>query len=116
MPIAAPSSASTARAAGSGASWRTSSGWPASTPCAARPDAEPVDVGVMASATADRFGVVAEARGLTLAVEVAPGDHVVAIPPDWLDRLLGVLVDNACKFAPDGSTVRIAVGDRGGRG
>jgi signal transduction histidine kinase len=69
----------------------------------------------MASATADRFGVVAEARGLTLAVEATPGDHVVAIPPDWLDRLLGVLVDNACKFAPDGSTVRIAVATEAGR-
>jgi signal transduction histidine kinase len=79
------------------------------------PDAEPVDVGVMASATADRFGVVAEARGLAIVVEVAPGDHVVAIPPDWLDRLLGVLVDNACKFAPDGTTVRIGVGGEGGR-
>jgi signal transduction histidine kinase len=79
------------------------------------PDAEPVDVGVMASATADRFGVVAEARGLTLSVASAPGDHVVAIPPEWLDRLLGVLVDNACKFAPDGSTVRIAVGADAGR-
>ena len=69
----------------------------------------------MASATADRFGVVAEARGLTIVVEAAPGDHVVAIPPDWLDRLLGVLVDNACKFAPDGSTVRVAVGGEAGR-
>ena len=79
------------------------------------PDAEPVDVGVMATATADRFGVVAEAHGLTLALETAPGNHVVAIPPDWLDRLLGVLVDNACKFAPDGSTVRIAVAAEPGR-
>ena len=79
------------------------------------PDAEPVDVSVMAAATADRFGVVAETRGLTIAVASAPGDHIVAIPPDWLDRLLGVLVDNACKFAPDGSTVRIAVAGEAGR-
>jgi signal transduction histidine kinase len=78
------------------------------------PDAEPVDVGVMARATADRFGVVAESRRLTLTVEVPPGDHIVAIPPDWLDRLLGVLVDNACKYAPEGSAVRVAVaGDAG---
>ena len=79
------------------------------------PDAEPVDVGVMAAATADRFGVVAEARGITITVASAPGDHVVAIPPEWLDRLLGVLVDNACKFAPDGSPVRISVGGEAGR-
>jgi signal transduction histidine kinase len=78
------------------------------------PDAEPVDVGVMASATADRFGVIAEARGQAIVVEISPGDHVVTIPPDWLDRLLGVLVDNACKFAPDDGSVRIAVyGDAG---
>ena len=79
------------------------------------PDAEPVDVGVMASTTAERFAVVAEARGLRLAVDAAPGSHVVAIPPDWLDRLLGVLVDNACKFGPQGSAVRIVVGGEAGR-
>ena len=69
----------------------------------------------MATATADRFGVVAEARGLALTVEAAPGSHVVTIPPDWLDRLLGVLVDNACKFTPDRGAVRILVGGEGGR-
>ena len=79
------------------------------------PDAEPVDVGVMAAATADRFGVVAEARGLAITVEATPGDHVVAIPPDWLDRLLGVLVDNACKYSPDGGAVNILVGSEAGR-
>ena len=73
------------------------------------PDAEPVDVGIMASAAADRFGVVAEAKSLAIVIDVAPGDPVVAIPPEWLDRLLGVLLDNACKFAPEGSTVRVAV-------
>ncbi len=79
------------------------------------PDAEPVDVGVMAAATVDRFGVVAEGRSLDLAVRAAPGSHVVAIPPDWLDRLLGVLVDNACKFTPDGGAVRVAVSGDGNR-
>jgi signal transduction histidine kinase len=79
------------------------------------PNAEPVDVGVLARATADRFAIVAEARHLALTVDVAAGDHVIAIPPDWLDRLLGVLVDNACKYAPDGSAVRISVVDESGR-
>jgi two-component system sensor histidine kinase CiaH len=79
------------------------------------PDAEPVDAGVMAEATADRFAVVAETRHLDLAVEVAPGSHVVSMPPEWLDRLLGVLVDNACKYSPDGGAVRVHVGDEAGR-
>ncbi len=79
------------------------------------PTAEPVDVSVLAEATADRFAVRAEARHLSLTVAVEPGDHVVAIPTDWLDRLLGVLADNACKYAPDGGSVRIAIGSEGGR-
>jgi len=73
------------------------------------PNVEPVDLGVLAAQTADRFGVVAEARHLRLDVRV-PGDSlVVNAPPEWLDRLLGVLLDNACKYAPDGGTVVVSV-------
>jgi two-component system sensor histidine kinase CiaH len=79
------------------------------------PNAEPVDVGVLATATADRFGAVAEARQLTLAVEPAAPNSVISVPPEWLDRLLGVLLDNACKFSAEGGTVRIAVTSEGGR-
>jgi signal transduction histidine kinase len=79
------------------------------------PGAEPVDVGVLAAQTVDRFGVVAETHRLDLAVEVDGGGHVVSAPPEWLDRLLGVLVDNACKYTPDGGTVRVRVGDDAGR-
>ena len=37
------------------------------------------------------------------------------VPPEWLDRLLGVLLDNACKYAPAGSTVVVAVKTDAGR-
>jgi signal transduction histidine kinase len=40
---------------------------------------------------------------------------VVSAPPEWLDRLVGVLLDNACKYSPDGGTVRLAVGGDGSR-
>jgi signal transduction histidine kinase len=79
------------------------------------PNAEPVDVGVLATATVDRFRPVAEARGLALQLHVEPGDHIVAMPPEWLDRLLGVLLDNACKYAPTGSAVIVAVANDAGR-
>jgi len=79
------------------------------------PDAEPIDVGVLATATVDRFRPVAEARGLDLQVQVEPGGHIVSMPPEWLDRLLGVLLDNACKYAPGATTVIVAVGTDGGR-
>jgi len=73
------------------------------------PNAEPVDLGVLARQAADRFGIVAEARHLTLTVVAAPGTNVVAAPPEWLDRLLGVLLDNACRYAPEGGAVTVAV-------
>jgi signal transduction histidine kinase len=79
------------------------------------PNAEPVDLGVLAAATADRFGVVAEARRLRLDVLASPDSMVVTAPPEWLDRLLGVLLDNACKYSPEGGTVSVEVGIEGGR-
>ena len=79
------------------------------------PNAEPVDVGVLATATADRFGAVAEARNLKLVVEASPSDSVINVPPEWLDRLLGVLLDNACKFSAAGGTVNVGVTSDNGR-
>jgi len=75
----------------------------------APPNAEPVDVGVLAAQTADRFGVVAEARHLHLDVRVPGESLIINAPPEWLDRLLGVLLDNACKYSPDGATVTVSV-------
>jgi signal transduction histidine kinase len=40
---------------------------------------------------------------------------VVSAPPDWLDRLLGVLLDNACKYSPEGGNVRVTVRTDGSR-
>jgi signal transduction histidine kinase len=73
------------------------------------PNVEPVDLGVLAAQTADRFGVVAEARHLQLDVRVPDDSLIVNAPPEWLDRLLGVLLDNACKYSPEGGTVTVSV-------
>jgi signal transduction histidine kinase len=80
-----------------------------------RPDAEPVDVGVLAAQTVDRFRIVAEARHLELNVHATSGTNIVTVPPEWLDRLLGVLLDNACKYSPEGGSVSVAVVSEGGR-
>lgn len=73
------------------------------------PDVEPVDLGIVAARAVDRFGPIAERRRLTLAFH-GPADHsVVAAPVDWLDRLLGVLLDNACKYAPEGGRIDVTV-------
>jgi two-component system, OmpR family, sensor histidine kinase CiaH len=80
-----------------------------------RPDAEPVDVGVLAAQTVDRFAIVAEAHHLHLDVHAGAGTNIVTVPPEWLDRLLGVLLDNACKYSPEGGSVSVAVVSESGR-
>jgi signal transduction histidine kinase len=74
------------------------------------PGDEPVDVAAIASACVDRFSAVAQ-RG---AVALLMGDDMASqpwinAPPEWIDRLTAVLVDNACRYAGTGGTVRIAV-------
>ncbi len=81
----------------------------------AAPNAEPVDLGILASQATDRFGVIAETRQLRLGLRVAEEGAVITAPPEWLDRLLGVLLDNACKYAPEGGTVDVTVSRDGGR-
>jgi len=81
----------------------------------AHPNAEHVDLGILAAQAADRFAGVAETRRLRLAVSAQPGSLVVHAPPEWLDRLLGVLLDNACKYSPENGSVDLSVRAEGGR-
>jgi two-component system, OmpR family, sensor histidine kinase CiaH len=74
---------------------------------------EPVDLGVLATQAADRFAIVAQSRRLTFAVHEAPGPCIVAGPAEWLDRLVGVLLDNACKYSPEGGEVTLTVAAAG---
>lgn len=76
---------------------------------------EPVDLGVLAAQTADRFAAVAETRGIRLGIHVPDGNASVAAPPELLDRLLGVLLDNACKYVPEGGSVDVTVARDGSR-
>jgi signal transduction histidine kinase len=80
-----------------------------------RPAAEPVELGVIVSQAAERFEAVAESRGITLQMSIGLGPLVVMGSSEWLDRLLGVLLDNACKYAPKGGVVGVSVGAEGNR-
>jgi len=79
------------------------------------PSSEATDLGVLAQQAAERFTAVAEAHGLTMRVSVEPVSTMISAPPEWLDRLLGVLLDNACRYTPPGGTVDVLVGRRDGR-
>jgi len=64
----------------------------------------------VASACAERFRPVSEARGVALDVQVEGRSPVwVAAPAEDIDRLTGVLVDNACRYAGSGGRVVVAV-------
>jgi len=75
------------------------------------PGDEPVDLATLAQACADRFRSV----GPSVSAETPDGAVLISAPPEWIDRLAGVLVDNACRHAgPDGQ-VRIQVRVQGSR-
>ena len=75
---------------------------------------EPVDLSTIARQSVDRFGPIAETHHLTLSVDVPDAPIVVNGQADLLDRLVGVLVDNACKFVPQGGRVDVHVNLDGG--
>jgi signal transduction histidine kinase len=79
------------------------------------PGSEPVDLATLAQACADRFRAV----GPAVSAETPDGPEMssalISAPPEWIDRLAGVLIDNACRHAgPDGK-VRIQVRAHGNR-
>ncbi|HXA29409.1 MAG TPA: HAMP domain-containing sensor histidine kinase [Candidatus Angelobacter sp.] len=75
------------------------------------PRAEPVDLAELAATAAERFRTVASRRGVHIRSE-RRGDRAAVIdaPVDWVDRLCGVLLDNACKYSPPGGDVEVLVG------
>jgi len=80
------------------------------------PGAEPVDLSTIAGECAGRFQAVAQATSPGLSVTVSPSPAAwISAPPEWIDRLTGVLVDNACRYAGPGGSVRLSVAVRGNR-
>jgi len=81
-----------------------------------QPGNEPLDLATIAAGCADRFRALAHAQSIDIVVASAgPEPAWISAPPELIDRLAGVLVDNACKHAgPDGK-VRISVGQRASR-
>jgi signal transduction histidine kinase len=75
------------------------------------PGDEPVDLATLAQACADRFRSVGPAIG----TDITTGPALISAPPEWIDRLAGVLVDNACRYAGADGQVRIGVAAQGSR-
>jgi signal transduction histidine kinase len=81
-----------------------------------QPSDEPLDLGTLAGRCAERFRALGTSRQFD--VQLVTNDSApawISAPPEWIDRLTGVLVDNACRYAGTGGTVRIGVAHRGAR-
>lgn len=73
-----------------------------------------VDLGAIAFACTERFQPVAETSQLRLIfMKLGDEDPIVRAPSESLDRLVGVLIDNACKFAGPGGQVEVIVATHG---
>jgi signal transduction histidine kinase len=80
------------------------------------PGNEPLDLATIAAQCADRFRALGATRELDIEVVTSGSAPAwISAPPEWIDRLAGVLLDNACRHAGVGGTVRIGVGHRGSR-
>lgn len=80
------------------------------------PGKEPLDLATMAAQSAERFRALAHAQQLDLELVAPHGEAaLVSAPPEWIDRLAGVLIDNACRHAGEHGVVRVTVGLRGPR-
>jgi signal transduction histidine kinase len=74
-----------------------------------------VDLGALAERLGERSAPVAEAKGIALVQDVAPGVVVVADAAD-VEVILENLLDNAIKYTPAGGTVTLTVRSDGGDG
>ncbi len=75
---------------------------------------EIVDLGNIAFACSERFQAVAATTSLRLIyLKLGDEEPLVRAPRDSVDRLVGVLIDNACKYAGPGGQVEVIVATNG---
>ena len=79
-------------------------------------EGEEADLAAVAAASVERFQSVASAKGVDLRLD-ADTDRPARLTADpaWIDRLVGVLVDNACKYAGRDGSVEVSVHVAGNR-
>jgi signal transduction histidine kinase len=80
------------------------------------PRHEPIDAVAVVHNCAERFTAVAGQRGIAISViDSSVTAPIVVVPVDWLDRLVAVLLDNACRYSNEDGHIEILVGVSGDR-
>jgi len=73
----------------------------------------PVDLKALAERLVDHIGVLSEEKEQRLLAEI-PADLFVDADVQLVKQALGNLIDNAIKFSPPGTTVKVTAADTGG--
>jgi signal transduction histidine kinase len=74
------------------------------------PPHEAVDIVSLVRACVDRFSAVTQRDGLTISIaEEGSLPAIILAPADWLDRLVSVLLDNACRYTDVGGRIEVTV-------
>lgn len=74
---------------------------------AAQPELQPVDLSELVRKAAEEWKFTAEASGLDLQLEETGTQLQILGNPDGLERLLRMLVDNACRYTQTGGIVSL---------
>lgn len=75
---------------------------------------EDIDLSDVVESAALEFDAVAFERGCMIETEVEEGLHVQG-DPEWIERLVRILIDNACKYAQPDSEVSVKLVQTGGK-
>ena len=75
---------------------------------------DPVDLSELVESASLEFDAIAFERGCTLEDDVAP-NIVVQGDSEWLNRLVRILIDNACKYAAPGTNVTVRLAKEQGK-
>jgi signal transduction histidine kinase len=78
------------------------------------PPDEPVELRSIVEASTRRFAPIARSKSIDLTVGGDGSDVIIDAPAEWLDRLVTVLVDNACRYAGEGGKVELSVSGANG--
>lgn len=75
---------------------------------------EDIDLSDLVESATLEFDAVAFERGCLLESEVEEGIRVTG-DPEWMERLVRILIDNACKYGAEGTTVNVRLARAGGK-
>lgn len=74
-----------------------------------RYDMKPTRIDRLVLSTLEEFEALTRDRSLEIVTRFSPREHVVRSDPDRLAQVIGNVIDNAIKFAPRGSRIRVAI-------